>query len=1011
MLHPATIYQMFKSLFSGLLFALFLFPLSAYPQGHQNYFQDRLLIKYESDQKLQKIQHQIGANPKTAVQQMLSLSGARLNQPLVSHKLQQTIQEQQIPGTNEIGRIEEVFFSRNIDVPQLASKISRMPGVAYAEPKYIRNTGNTPNDPKFQESTFTYHNFIEAWDISQGSSDIVIAVVDAGVDYTHPDLDKNLWINQKEVPTAIFDQVDQNGDGQITATEVYQHLGTDYNGDGSITLEDALHADSDFTDNFDNDDNSFVDDLFGWDFWESGSTSNNIIQDNNPIHTASDHGTHVTGIAAAETNNSEGVAGAAYNATFMPVKAGGASGSEDAIGFGFEGILYAAQNGADIINCSWSGDTASEAEEEIINLATQMGALVVGAAGNETGRTGYPARYDKVLAVGSVESNDSRASYSNFGYNLDVLATGTDILSTSFDHNYISKSGTSMSAPVVSGLAALVKEQHPDWSAERIGIQIRTSSRYIDDSNTNLENQLGHGAVDADRALTTDLPGLKVVSFNFLNNAGKKLSLGEEGTIGITVTNIGKTTSSLTIELESLNESSVSLSNTRQQLGSIAIGDTLDISFPIRLPADFGLTELPTFKLSFYDSNSDYNDFNVIIYENMFFEILAANNIKTSFGADGTWGFSDPMSARGGVGFIPRYLDGSDSYREGENLLFEGGLIMAMNDDLFDAVRTSEGRVSRDFLPKDAVTVTPINDDDLKGHTRFVTHTDSARRARINLQTFAYDDPEINKVVFAKYIITNPSPYMTMKNMYVGLFNDWDIGGNPGNNNISYSESDSILYISDATSPNNQPVVAVAHLGPLAGALAIDNTLEGRQDSITFGLYDGFTDNEKRASLSSGTVRTALQNTDVSAVTSSGPYTLNPEAQITVGFVYAFGNDPDELRTQIAAARSRNLFEVSPAGRITSDKIPEQTKLFQNYPNPFKLETEVHFNLAQNSHVTLTVYDVLGRKIRVLVDQKLEAGAHFYSFNSLNLSSGIYFAHLVTERGTKTIPMTKIKAL
>lgn len=1006
---------MLKKLSAVLLIFVFLLPLVGISQSPQtDYLPNRLIIKYESDQKLKQVQSKIGTHPKSAVQQLLNQYGAQLSRPLLSSQTQQLVKAQKVPAANEVLRIEEVIFNHNIDPAQLASKINRMPGVAYAEPRYIRRMTAEPNDPDIQKFVGA-HNFTNAWDLSQGSRDIVIAVVDGGVGYTHSELNENLWVNQEEIPATVFAQADENGDSEVTASEIQTYLdqnGADYNGDGTITLEEALHDDSDFTDNLDNDNNDFVDDLFGWDFWESGSDAQNITQDNNPIHDATDHGTHVTGISAAKTNNGEGVAGAAYNATYMPIKAGGAPDFADVVGFGYEGILYAANNGADVINCSWSGGSASQAEIDIINFATQMGSLVIAAAGNEANRTGYPARYDKSIAVGSVDADNNRSSYSNFGYNLDVLATGTDILSTSYDNKYISKTGTSMSTPVVSGLAALVRDLHPNWGAERIGMQIRASANYIDDSNPDLEHQLGHGSIDAFRALNTNLPGLKVVSQEFINSEGNKLSLGEEGTIEVSITNVGNTTSNLELELLSLNESEVQLDNSQQQLGSFGSGDPMDLSFPIKISGDFNLTEIPTFRLEFRDNSMDYDDFNALVYEDMFFDIIAANNVKTSFGAEGTFGFSDPIAGRGGVGFIPRYPDGTGGYQEGDNLLFEGGLIMKFNEELFDAVRTSNGNVSRDFLPKDAVSILPTeNGNGSRGATRFTTLNDSLRRAPIELETFAFDDPAISNVVFVKYTISNPSEFMTMKDMYVGLFNDWDIGNNSGNNNISYNKSDSLLYISDASSPSTQPTVAVAHLGPLSGALAIDNTIEGRQDSITFGLYDGFTDREKEASLTAGTVRTSLQNTDVSAVTSSGPYTLNPGAVITVGFVYAFGDDLNELRDQIAEARSRSLFEVSPTGRATADKIPPQTKLFQNYPNPFNEETEIHFDLNQDSHVTLTVFDVLGRKVRQLADTNFEAGAHFLTLNARGLSSGVYFIQLETNRGSQTIPVTKIKAL
>jgi len=130
---------------------------------------------------------------------------------------------------------------------------------------------------------------------------------------------------------------------------------------------------------------------------------------------------------------------------------------------------------------------------------------------------------------------------------------------------------------------------------------------------------------------------------------------------------------------------------------------------------------------------------------------------------------------------------------------------------------------------------------------------------------------------------------------------------------------------------------------------------------------------------------------------------------VTVGFVYAFGSDVDELRNQIENARSRDLFAVSPVGRAISDRIPDKTAFFQNYPNPFQESTLLRIDLQKTTSVTLTIFDTLGRKVRVLANEEFEAGSHFIKFNGATLSSGIYFAQLETDDGTQTIPMTLIK--
>lgn len=1000
-----------KKLLSVYILLLLTVPLLSRAQS-RNYFPDRLIIKYKSDQTLHRLKSQTGRDPQSSVEKILAKSGMRSQHSLFAEPIRRKLQQSNRSSVRELLHIREIDLTGNIDPAQLAAKISKMPGVAYAEPKYIHHFFYTPNDP-IKEKFIAAHDFTDAWDISKGSSDVIIAVVDGGVNYLHSDLDDKLWVNQNEIPLTLQTQADENGDGRVTSTEIKGYLqqnGSDYNGDGEIALDDALDPDSDFMDGLDNDNNGFTDDLFGWDFWDSGDISSPTT-DNNPLLDGTDHGTHVAGIAAAETDNNNAVAGSGFNSIYMAVKAGGTSQDPESVGYGFSGIVYAAQQGADIINCSWGGSSFSQAEQDIVNAVSDMGSLIVAAAGNESvDQVSYPAAYDRVISVGSVETNDAISNYSNYGYNLDVLATGSGIRSTSYGDTLDTKSGTSMATPVVSGLAALVKDIHSGWSADRIGAQIRSSAKYIYDFNaSDYHHKLGHGSINAFQALDTDFPGLKVISHQFVNSDGQKLALGEQGSVELTITNLGEATSSLAVQLQTLDNGSVQLGNNSLQLGSIANGDTLQISFDLRIENDFDLSKLPTFRLNFRDNSLNYDDFNIFQYDKILYDVVAANNVKTSLSPDGTIGFTDPISGFGGVGFIPRQPDGTGGYQDGDNLLFEGGLIMEFNGDVYDATRTQDGQVSRDFTPEQVFAIQQPGDiSDADGRASFSIAADTSQKVNITLNTYAFNNPQLSNVVFLKYTIQNQSSFKILKNMYVGLFNDWDIG-NSAQNSVSYSATDSVLYISDASSGSTQPVAAVAQLGPISSVLAIDNTVEGTRDSVTFGLYDGFTDEEKSNALHAQKVHTSVQNTDVSAVNASGPYTLNPNAQITVGFVYAFGDDQNQLRSQIAAARSRNLFEVSPAGRAESAEIPQQTKLFHNYPNPFNTSTEIRFDLQQASDVTLTIYDVLGRKVRTLIDKRLEAKSYFIEFNANNLSSGVYFARLKTNNGTQTIPMTLIK--
>jgi hypothetical protein len=357
------------------------------------------------------------------------------------------------------------------------------------------------------------------------------------------------------------------------------------------------------------------------------------------------------------------------------------------------------------------------------------------------------------------------------------------------------------------------------------------------------------------------------------------------------------------------------------------------------------------------------------------------------------------------VGFIPTEPEGS-----GDNVLFEGGLMMLANDEVYDAVRSTVTRTSDDFTPEQVFrTITPGVVSDQDGYTRFsVVDTANATFALIDMETYAYENPGLGNVVYVKYTVTNVAEFAVIEDMYLGLFNDWDLGADPSNNGSAFNAQDSILYVFDDSEVSEQPLVAAAHLGPISSVLGINNVLTGLQDSVLFGLYDGYTDEEKSISLRAGVANTDISGADVSTVVASGPYTLDPQASVVVGFVYAFGADLETLRSQIETARAQSPFEPSGTGLAVSEEIPPVTRLFPNYPNPFSESTNIRLDLEEAANVELTVYDVLGRKVRVLVDQQLEARTHIFTFSDEHLSSGVYFVRLKTNDVIQTIPMTLI---
>jgi subtilisin family serine protease len=266
----------------------------------------------------------------------------------------------------------------------------------------------------------------EVWAAGVTGRGVTVAVVDTGVDYNHIDLDANIWSNSREIA----------GNG------------------------------------IDDDRNGFVDDIRGWDF---------VDNDNTPMD-LNNHGTHVAGIIAAE-NNGIGQIGVAYNARIMPVRVLDARGSGSYTGVA-NGIRYAANNGAQVINLSLGGSTASTVLLDAIRYATSRGSVVVMAAGNDGGANpGYPGAYasEVGIAVGAIDANGNLAGFSNRSGTTTkdyVTAAGVNVFSTLRGNQYGYMSGTSMATPQVAGAVALLRSYAPGLSASQVETLISTSASH-----------------------------------------------------------------------------------------------------------------------------------------------------------------------------------------------------------------------------------------------------------------------------------------------------------------------------------------------------------------------------------------------------------------------------------------------------------------------------------------------------------------------------------------------------
>lgn len=335
------------------------------------------------------------------------------------------------------------------------------------ETRFLGETGFLlPNDPAWSNQWGPAKiDAPDAWDVTTGDHDIMIAVLDTGVQAGHEDLSDNVWINHGEIPD---NRLDDDGNGK-------------------------------------------VDDVRGWHFYHKwawdGDEYTYLPKEDNRVGDDHGHGTHVAGIAGAAINNGIGIAGMAGNSRLMAVKV------LDEYGNGWysdlaQGIVYAVDNGADVINLSVGGELASETLQEAVNYAHDHGVLVVAAAGNDGGSVLYPAACEHALAVTATDQNDQQAGFSNHGPEVDVAAPGTEIYSTWYRGNYFTRSGTSMSTPHVSGLAALVWSARPDLATAQVTEIITSTARDVNGGTLQLpgwDEYLGWGRIDAGRALSATL--------------------------------------------------------------------------------------------------------------------------------------------------------------------------------------------------------------------------------------------------------------------------------------------------------------------------------------------------------------------------------------------------------------------------------------------------------------------------------------------------------------------------
>ncbi|NLL28366.1 MAG: S8 family serine peptidase [Bacteroidales bacterium] len=817
----------------------------------------------------------------------------------------------------DISGIYEIYFSEDLSIEEIINTLMKSNIFEYVYPHYIDKPLYVPNDPNISSQYYLDKiKAYDAWDICKGSEDRVIGIIDTGYEFNHPDL--------------------------VNAVK--------YNYNDTI-------------DGIDNDNDGYVDNFMGWDL---GSF------DNDPQFTSHSHGVHVSGLAGATADNGFGIAGVGFNSKLLPVKVSNDNGYLVA---SYDGIIYAADHGANVINCSWGSTYSGNLYgQDIIDYATiNCNALVVAACGNDNNEVPfYPASYKYVLSVAGSDINDHKLDISTYNYLVDIVAPGKSIYSTWIGASFTSSGGTSMAAPIVSGAAAIVSSHFPELNMLQVAERLRTTADVIDtiSENSSYYEKLGKGRLNLYRALTdTFSSSVRLIKWDFSDSAD--MDFGQNDTIyfNAKIINYLAPTNNLFAKLECLNPRVMLIDSIWDigNLNTLAAANNYENPFKFKL-----LNVLPSEKIEFriYFFDGDYYSFDYVsINVNKDYKTLDTNNITVTITSAGNFGYNDLIYLTQGDGF---------RYKNGANLVSGFGFMCGTGpsrvaDNLYGIVNpvdkdfSSNGYVLNMFPP-------PFGDK-----CYFSSYSDKGEESASNLNveirqfTYGWNTLKDKNYFIIDYNIINDTTE-AYNNFYAGLFADWDII--ISNENRCWYDPDLNLLIT--TDIDSSVYVAIGLLSDYS-AIHYASDLNGFNNSIS--LTDGFSGLDKYNMMKTNRFAsgTDFSGNDVAAMVSSGPHVVEAKDTLKLSFVVLAGRSISELEEGIVRANEQyeNINKVN-------YNISEYEAFI--YPNPASDVLFYSFKEDVDAPVEISIMDINGKEI-FKTSKKSSSG----SLDLKSYSEGLYF--------------------
>ncbi len=879
---------------------------------------------------------------------LTSINVKQINKKFPLHKSPKTKYNKYGNKLVDLSLIYEIEYeNKHTKTNKIFNYLNSLNIIEYAEPHYIPQLLYRPNDPDTASQYYLDNlQVYDAWDICKGDTSVVIGITDTGIDFLRDELVSNVNYNYNDPM-------------------------------GNLT---------------DDDNDGYIDNFKGWDIGENDANpqwNENDIPGKNP------HGVAVASLPCSGTDDDTAMAGIGFNTRFLPIKI---SDKDGLLIEAYNGIVYAADHGCCIINCSWGGPFGHYYGQDVINYATyNKNSLVIAAAGNVSiNQDLYPASYQNVLSVANTDQNDHKGG-SSYGYHIDVAAPGTAVYIAYYDDFLIEPIyrngwGTSFSSPIVAGCAAIIKAHYDSLNALQIGEVLRITADNIDTIpfNTPYAGLLGSGRVNLYRAVSDTLtPSVRFNNIEYNNNT-TTANFQENDTIFIRgkYTNYLAPATNLTATITCMSTNVQIISNLNN-IGSLATLDTTNNNtnpFIIKLLPGVNYDEKIIIKISYTDNNySAFEYFDFVV--NASIVNIDTNNIATSLTSIGKIGYENYYPPNG-MGFI---------YKGTYEMLYEAGLMVASSgNNVSDCIR---GENDFSIIAKvEQVLPAVVSDFDVNAIFNDDNSNTSPIELEITQNTYAWNDSVSKDFIIVKYDIVNKNTII-IDSLYVGIFADWDIN-NPFINTIGFNQNNNISYTN-----SNDGFDLYAGMQLLSGGQLNHYALDNDSGGVGgIDISDGFSTAEKVLALSTSRHNAGQNGNDVVDIISSGPFTLPVGDTLTVAFAL-HGNIHINYLLEAAANAQAIYDSLFSVGIKNVNTVNNDIEIF---PNPTKGKftvKEKNLSAGQVGIQTIEILDVTGKPIKHIViaksrEAKSASSAYRHSVDLSSQSKGIYFIKITSDIGT-----------